>query len=151
MLTDKETLEMVVLSSLDKVFDEGPSDGNQISEGMALIDEKFSFQVAFKGSEKLNFKIESNTLTEVNIFKVGQVMSHLPVNEGHDEDILKGIPGLFPDVLYPVTLPTEVNGTAGQWHSFWIEISADSELVGNHEVDLIVEGLPAKKLKRYLH
>lgn len=133
-------LTVKLLSSLDKVFFEGPVDGFEVSSGKAMCGEKFSFQVAFKGSYSFKLTLSTPSLKLVNIYKVGQIVSSCPTREGHDDDILKGVPGFYPDILYPVSSPIDIYGTDREWHSFWIEIPlTNQDVSGVHHIEVIVE------------
>lgn len=129
-----------LLSSLDKVFVEGPVEGEDLEKGQALIGEKFGFQIAFKGSYAYGVSIDSPSLPTITVYEIGQIPSQVPTREGHDEVILKGVPGFYPDALYPVDLSVEVRGTDREWHSFWVEVNlTDKQLAGTHQIDIEVE------------
>lgn len=127
MLPD-EKLEMKVVSSLAKVFPDEEIKDPDLKGASMLLNETYSFQVAYKwdGAVKKNVavKVESDLYPYIKIYQVGLVPVEMPCYVDHDENILRSVPGLYPDILQPV----EAGGIVllpEQWRSLWIEISPD--------------------------
>ncbi|MEG0285953.1 MULTISPECIES: DUF4091 domain-containing protein [Vagococcus] len=115
-------MELLCLSSLEKVFFDGPTSRKERLNGSTLLKEKYSIQFAFYGSENFTYTIDSLDQDELSFFYVNQIPSMTPIKEKKDNHFLKGVPGFFPDLLTPVRETGEVTGTMYQWHSIWIEI-----------------------------
>lgn len=101
-----ETLEIRVLSSLEKVFADEELRAAPWSRGSMLSNEAYSFQVSYKwsGPMKWNTKVRVNSdlLPWITIREVGLVPSEMPCYWDHDENVLRTTPGLYPDILLPI-------------------------------------------------
>ncbi|WP_314063984.1 DUF4091 domain-containing protein [uncultured Vagococcus sp.] len=132
-------MQIKLISSLDKVFVEGPIEQLEIDSGEIFLDELYGFQVAVQGCEGISVEISSPTIPVLSLYEVKQIPSGLPVRENHDEDILKGVPGFYPDALIPVRSPVKLQGTKAQWHSIWVEVQLkDQAMVGRHQIEIQV-------------
>jgi hypothetical protein len=160
--------QTVLLSSLSKVFaDEAPLE-SAYTRASALQGENFAFQIAFTSNTRLkNIQVEvaSSLGIPFTIRAVGLVPSEMPSYADADSHVLTTAAGLYPDPLYPVE-ELSVTALPGQWRSLWINVeldttvlsgahkvsvrlcSAEGELLGEEELELIVIGaeLPKQKL-----
>lgn len=121
-------MEVVCLSSFEKVFYSGPTSREETTEGTALLGEKYAIQFAFQGAEEFTYDLRLSQEIDLAVFEVKQVPSQTPIKEIYDAHILTGVPGYFPDVLQPVERQGRLSGTAFQWHSLWVELSSDVPL-----------------------
>lgn len=119
-------LQLKVLSSLAKVFADQTPDDQELQKGTMLINEAYSFQVAYKWNSdmKKNVKIhiQSEITPWINVSSIGLVPSEMPCYAGHDDNVLRTLPGLYPDLLLPldeegITLLPE------QWRSIWFTVN----------------------------
>lgn len=123
-----------LLTSLSKVFPHvAPTDPLTYSPSI-FKNESFNFQVAYtlgdvttEESQFYSVSIDSALASHIDICSVGLVPSELPAFARHDEDYITTTPGLFPDVLYPLTDP-KVKVLARQWRSLWFEVKCLDEL-----------------------
>lgn len=115
-------MELLCLSSFEKVFYEGPTSKDNYLEGSAFLGEKYAIQFAFQGSESFEYELSTSEKIGIKVFEVKQIPAMTPVKEKNDEDILKGIPGFYPDLLMPINQEGVISGTPYQWHSIWVEV-----------------------------
>ncbi|MEG0292886.1 DUF4091 domain-containing protein [Enterococcus sp.] len=117
-------MELLCLSSFEKVFYEGPTSKENNVKGSAFLGEKYAIQFAFQGSESFEYKlsISESEKIDVTIFEVKQIPAMTPIKEKNDEGILKGVPGFYPDLLMPIKSEGHIVGTEYQWHSIWVEV-----------------------------
>ena len=127
-------IKTMLLTSLSKVFAHTtPTDPLTYSPSI-FKNESFNFQVAYtlghmttEESQFCSISIDSALASHINICSVGLVPSELPAFARHDEDYITTSPGLFPDVLYPLT-ESKVKVLAKQWRSLWFEVKGIDEL-----------------------
>ncbi|NOU75469.1 DUF4091 domain-containing protein [Paenibacillus sp. LMG 31458] len=127
--------ETRVLSSLAKVFSDEELVEAVYGKGSMLLNETYSFQVAFRSERLLkgiNVKIESAIEKYIAVRSVGVVPSELPAYHDHDDNVLRVLPGLYPDPLFPLFETGGISAPPGQWRSIWITV----ELEGNVEPGL---------------
>lgn len=136
-----EPLKLRTLSSLAKVFpDEYPA-YREIRTLSALKGETVSFQVAFcweggsnwhpNAAEGIAVTAESGL--PVKLFRVENIPCSLPIYSGHDDNLLRDKPGLFPDLLRPLDGP--VRTLPDQWGSIWAEIAVpESAAAGEYPI-----------------
>lgn len=143
MSIQTSSLETRCLSSLVKVFADGELRDSAVTEGTALFNEVYSFQVAYKriGSllKGINIRVESDFNEAITLREVGLVPSEFPMYHNHDDNILRIEPGLFPDPLYPLE-EDGVSGLPGQWRSIWITIDVAEYIKPDiHTIRIIFE------------
>ena len=99
------TIQIILLSSLEKVFPDEAPHANPFRQASALLGERFSFQIAcfMEGADKLEVAaaVATDPSLPAELYEVGVVPATFPVAQLHDEDYLRTAPGLFPDPLYP--------------------------------------------------
>lgn len=96
------------------------------NENTALIDERFSFQVAFRSIGKtltdLTYSIKGCDKDSVNVFFVQSVPCTYPVAENSDDYVLESSACMMPDILAPITA-SGIVARSGIWQSFYIVLS----------------------------
>ena len=126
MFQDK--LDLKVVSSLAKIFADEETKADKLDSGTMLLDEFFSFQVAYRWNgflkKNIEVKVESSLSKSISIYKVGLVPSEMPCYADHDENILRTAPGLYPDALLPadsegITLRSEERRVGKECRSRW--------------------------------
>lgn len=94
------------VSSLEKIFiDSDVSDLTELKHFSMLKNEKKSFQIALDitDSEFINIDIASSLNDFLNISVVKNVPSDLAAPKRTDNFYIKKVPGLYPDLLLPVS------------------------------------------------
>ncbi|WP_419955491.1 DUF4091 domain-containing protein [Neobacillus niacini] len=129
------------LSSLTKVFSDQQLNDSAVNKGSALLNETYSFQVAYKSRtlvKDIKVRIDSAMNELITIRTVGLVPSELPCYHDHDDLILRSTPGLYPDPLYPVT--HELIGFPEQWRSIWVTVDVQRDVIaGEYPIEIIFE------------
>lgn len=161
--------ETRIVSSLVKVFPDQEWTEHETKQGSALLNETFSFQVAYRTDgllKGIQVRIESALSESISVRRVGVVPSELPVFPDHDEHVLRSTPGLYPDPLYPLAEGETLSALPGQWRAIWITVepsgmvnpdkypivvhleNATGESLGieKFELELIPARLPEQKL-----
>lgn len=126
-------MEVLLLSSLEKVFaDERPS-AMQYGCFSMLSNERLSFQVAFccEKSSAVTVAATGRLSEKAKIYFVKDIPVGTACSEGSDDFYLRKASGNYPDCLIPVDGEIKVDG--GKWYSIWIEVSPDGE-VGKSEL-----------------
>jgi len=120
-----QKFETRILHSLVKVFpDEELQAAAGKAKGSALLNEVFSYQVAYRSPHLIpavKVKAESELGDLVALRSVGLVPSELPIYSDHDDNVLRSTPGLYPDPLLPLT-DGELRAYPGQWRSVWVTV-----------------------------
>ena len=127
-------IQFLILSSLAKVFsDEKPSDENFSSFSM-LKNERSSFQLAVCSSEdtELSLDITGWNREKVSMFVVREIPSDLPAYDDSDDYFIKKTPGMYPDLLEPVS--GNIALAAGKWYSVWFELDSSEVAAGLHKI-----------------
>ncbi len=126
----------LLLSSLCKVFaDEAPK-SEELKAFSMLKNERSSFQLAVCPDSDLKVTPSAEGFPgKVNLFIVRSVPSTLPCFKDVDDYYLRKEPGMFPDILEPVS--GEITLKAGEWSSLWAELDPAGEVpAGEYEVTL---------------
>lgn len=132
-MNTNETLELKLLSSLEKVFPDEDLKAHQLSSGSMLLNEVYSFQVAYNynwNGKKLNnvqLKVNSELEPWITLRNVGLIPSELPCYPDHDENVLRSVPGLYPDALFPIK-SEGITLVPKQWRSIWVTISLNGQV-----------------------
>jgi len=132
-------LTCVTLSSLAKVFADEQPRNTPLKRFSMLKNERSSFQTALFSDREddltLTVKIDSDIACAVNIFSVEAIPSGLPAYKDHDDYYLRTEPGLFPDLLRPVSGSFILS--AKQWQSVWFELDPAGEIkAGEYTVSI---------------
>lgn len=127
-------MELIVLSSLEKVFyDEKPS-AQELKNFSMLKNERSSFQMAFcpEKDTSVTFKIGGKLAEYTKIFIVKDVPVGSACFEDSDDFYLRKTSGQYPDYLQPVD--GEIKLEAGKWYSLWAEIMPCGNCIGKNTV-----------------
>lgn len=127
-------IDFMLTNSLEKVFSASRPKEQHWKQASLFQNEQFSFQLAYRchGAENRTIKlqIKADGTLKKSLSTVKHVPSDLPAYpDRHDEHYLSTEPGLYPDLLMPVTegeIELEPNG----WQSLWIDIEPSSEAAG---------------------
>lgn len=130
-------MEYKLLSSLTKVFADTKPQQEQVSLSI-LRGETASFQVALGGYGTVRVHAQAVGY-RVNLRQVLQVPVNRPCYPDVDDDYLRKTPGLYPDVLQPMTNPGEVSLT-GWWKAVWIDAEPTEDAPADSYITLRLEG-----------
>lgn len=123
-------LECIALDSLTKVFEDEKPAGGFLQPFSMFLNERAAFQAALYTDTALTLTaeldIEPALAGRVTVALVRQIHSSLPCYKDHDSELLRSVPGLFPDLLEPVEGPFTLE--AGKWLSLWFEILPGGEV-----------------------
>ncbi|MFB1050785.1 DUF4091 domain-containing protein [Paraliobacillus sp. JSM ZJ581] len=140
MIEFKRVLETKCISSLEKVFPDEELSCKSFHKASALINETYSFQVAFRNNQSLFnqilIEVESELRDLITLRFVGLAPSELPIYHDHDDDMLRVTPGLYPDPLYPIQDEGLV-GLPNQWRSIWVTVYLNEQVpAGIHNIKI---------------
>jgi hypothetical protein len=135
-----------VVDALEKVFgDVAPRPMDTDIPADAFIGEVMSFQVAFKPPtsarphelEDLSVSVSTGgEALQASVRSVECVGCSLPAFPGHDDGYLRDDPGLYPDLLAPMTAGL-VRPQPYQWKAIWVDcVAATTAGAGDHRVSL---------------
>ncbi len=128
-------LRAKIISSLEKCFlDESVFDKADVPEMSMLKNERFSFQVCYDLSETVmnhswvQIKIDSPLKEFINVYRVRQIPSSLPVfRDKTDDYYLRTKPGLYPDLLEPYEAMGRLTAD-NNLNSVWFEIVPEGKV-----------------------
>lgn len=79
-----------------------------------------------RSRQDVRVEVQSALSEYITVRRVGLVPSDLPCFGDHDENVLRDIPGLYPDPLIPI------NGTITlyphQWRSLWFTLKPNNQV-----------------------
>ncbi len=110
----------------------------EYTEATALKNEKFNFQIAYTLSEKGRYRTDADivsTLKSVSVRSVGYVPSMMPCYDDHDDYIISDKPGLFPDVLEPIS-PNGFAVTNDRVSVLWVSVDTTDERPAVHHIKI---------------
>jgi len=128
-----------IISSLEKCFlDETVLSKPELTGISMLKNERYSFQVCFDIAEALGvqslsknivyFKIESALKDYINLYRVQNIPSEMPVIPGaYDDNYLRTEPGLYPDLLQPMDEKTRLPARNALL-SIWVEVDPKGDV-----------------------
>lgn len=124
------SLQMRLLSSLDKVYPD-EAKGNERMSASMLRKETFSFQIAFQ-SDNAPVPVYPRIQTDLPISALSEyLVGYVPVMRTYFQQPDSGLdriePGLFPDPLYERHINDPVRDD-GFWSSQWFEIHEKTQL-----------------------
>lgn len=149
MAGPQEEFQIKTLSSMEKVF---PNTPPKITEkgGTCFKNSRYNFQIAINGKARKYFckiKVEGALADFITVREVENVPVNFAFFEYNDDPfVLSKKPGLYPDLLAPITC----DGFAifvNQWKAFFLTVTStdNSSLpIGNHEI--IISVLDANNL-----
>lgn len=126
------------VSSLQRVFLDGRCDLTEHNCDSVLKGERYSYQIAYKSSEKFfaEFVIDSPLSQFITVRSVGNVPSELPVYESDCEFCERNEPGLFPDVLFPIE-NNRVLIKRQNYYALWITVDLPKDTdAGDYEIKI---------------
>lgn len=145
-----DVFETRCLHSLEKVFPDEELRAEPYSRGSALRGETFAFQVAYRApalTKPIGVSVASGLQAAITLREVGLSPSELPCQRGHDDNVLRVAPGLYPDPLYPIDEAQGVAGIHYQWRSVWVAVELDEETpAGEHLVTVLFTAKTGEKL-----
>ncbi|MEE0442932.1 MAG: DUF4091 domain-containing protein [Acutalibacteraceae bacterium] len=128
----------VQVSSLQRVFLDGRCDLTEHNCDSVLKGERYSYQIAYKSSEKFfaEIVIDSPLSQFITVRSVGNVPSELPVYETDCEFCERNEPGLFPDVLFPIE-NNRVLIKRQNFYALWITVDLPKDTdAGDYEIKI---------------
>ena len=128
----------VQVSSLQRVFLDGRCDLTEHNCDSVLKGERYSYQIAYKSSEKFfaEIVIDSPLSQFITVRSVGNVPSELPVYESDCEFCERNEPGLFPDVLFPIE-NNRVLIKRQNFYALWITVDLPKDTdAGDYEINI---------------
>lgn len=126
------------VSSLQRVFLDGRCDLTEHNCDSVLKGERYSYQIAYKSSEKFfaEIVIDSPLSQFITVRSVGNVPSELPVYESDCEFCERNEPGLFPDVLFPIE-NNRVLIKRQNYYALWITVDLTKDTdAGDYEIKI---------------
>ena len=126
------------VSSLQRVFLDGRCDLTEHNCDSVLKRERYSYQIAYKSSEKFfaEIVIDSPLSQFITVRSVGNVPSELPVYESDCEFCERNEPGLFPDVLFPIE-NNRVLIKRQNYYALWITVDLPKDTdAGDYEIKI---------------
>ena len=141
-----QKIELIQVSSLEKVFLQKRPKESGYQEGFALSGESFAYQVAYTetGDDRaildLHVHVDSLIKEYISLYRVENVPSELPAHrESYDTDYLTLEPGLFPELLIPMEEENQdgFRSTVGTYRSLWVEVNIPETLgAGTYSINL---------------
>lgn len=128
----------VQVSSLQRVFLDGRCDLTEHNCDSVLKGERYSYQIAYKSSEKFfaEIVIDSPLSQFITVRSVGNVPSELPVYESDCEFCERIEPGLFPDVLFSIE-NNRVLIKRQNFYALWITVDLPKDTdAGDYEINI---------------
>lgn len=126
------------VSSLQRVYLDGRCDLTEHNCDSVLKGERYSYQIAYKSSEKFfaEIVIDSPLSQFITVRSVGNVPSELPVYESDCEFCERNEPGLFPDVLFPIE-NNRVLIKRQNFYALWITVDLPKDTdAGDYEIKI---------------
>ena len=141
-----------IVSSLEKVFlDEEPRAYDGLIQGFR--NERFSFQFAYSPSErcKLRVNVDSSPGLCLRLRDVRSVPVSLPTYPNADDNYLRKVSGLYPDLL-DEQRPYGFYANAGYWYACWIDICPNEDTApGLYSVMVQIKSETDEILLEYVH
>ena len=131
-------MELLVLSSLIKVFSDEKPNAPEYKKFSMLKNERSSFQTAFllgKDAE-VSVEISGGLAEKCRIYFVKDVPVGNATYEDTDDFYLRKTSGDYPDCLVPVD--GKIKAEKGKWYSFWIEVAPDGK-AGESELTVKID------------
>ncbi len=131
-------MELIILSSLEKVFsDEKPS--AKVFDGFSMLkNERSSFQAAIcpEKDMEISVSLDGELAAYSKIYFVKDVPVGTACNDDADDFFLRKTSGMYPDVLIPVEGKISVD--SGKWYSIWVEVVPEEKVIGKSELKVVV-------------
>ena len=119
------TVKIRPISALEKCFFDDSLDEKIVyTNATALTGERFSYQIALLldempmgGKQVVHYKLESDLQDQIRIARVDHVPSMMPAYPEQDENYLRTEPGLYPDLLRPISQEDRIYLVSGRLSS----------------------------------
>jgi len=149
-LSENSKFKIKVLSSLTKVFADEELRAFDWNTGSMLLNEVYSFQVAYCWSEFMIKQVQVDVISElspwITVRKVGLVPSEMPCYADHDDNVLRTTPGLYPDPLMPIDADG-ITFLPEQWRSLWITVNPDGQVnPGSYPIAIVFKTSAGEEL-----
>lgn len=140
-MTDTAAWQTVLCDSLEKVFpDQAPTPFTESIPLVAYRGQRASFQIAVRPPRlrestrlgEIQLEILAPVGLQARVSVVELVPNHLAAFEDADDGYLRTAPGLFPDLLRPVSDAT-LEPVVGQWRALWVDLEAADEAVSGDQ------------------
>ncbi len=136
------TLNVKNISSLEKILPFRKFSAPAFNKASCLINEEFSYQIAFKINEfcddelPLRLEVESDLSDYIEIFNVKYVPVYLNhFNGATDDCYISHDGGLYPDILEPYT--DHVLASKDYYKTLWVSVKPNcSAKVGKHKIKI---------------
>lgn len=147
-----ETIQMRLLSPLEKIFPDRPAEAPAYPRASALWGEETAFQAELWreggwGPADYTWRVNSPLGAAVEVFRVETVPCDLaayPEESGHDDDYITLQAGLFPDLLRPLA-GKELILSSHRSATLWVNIRVpEGTPGGDYPITLTVEGQGAR-------
>jgi hypothetical protein len=108
-----------------------------------LSNEVYTFQIAYKWNSLLKkgvkLHVVSTIASSVTMYSVGLMPVEMPAYGDHDDNVLRGKPGMYPDILYPIC-PDGLVLLPHQWRSLWITVNPKGKVPpGEYTIEVLFE------------
>ena len=143
-------MKTLLLSSLVKVFKDSDLNFNEFTNATCLKNERFSFQLALIPDEnetEAEISVASDVSDYLTVYEVVNIPAKKTGYDNSDKFHYDLKRKEFPDLLKPVQ--GKIKLTPDQAYSIWVEFSGNGEVVGNHDVTLIVKTSAGKVEKTF--
>lgn len=131
-------MELLILSSLEKVFANERPSAPEINGFSMLKNERSSFQISFRceKNELLSVTLNGKLAEKAKLYLVKDVPVGKACSDDADDYYLRKSSGFYPDCLIP--LNEKINAEAEKWYSVWIEICPNGE-IGKNKLEVSLE------------
>ncbi|GIN69842.1 hypothetical protein J14TS2_03170 [Bacillus sp. J14TS2] len=134
-------LQFQLTDSLEKVF---PKKQPRVWEKKRISlfqREQYSFQMAYQYEDAeakvVQLQVEAGGV-DITLSQVKKVPSELPAYpDRHDDNYLSIEPGLYPDLLEPIT-DNQIDLETDGWNAIWVDIQPEQQTSGNQSIKLKV-------------
>ncbi len=130
-------MELIILSSLEKVFNDERPSAKPLTKFSMLKNERASFQAAFccESDAQLSVALGGALADSSKLYLVKDIPVGTACNKDADDFFLRKTSGMYPDVLEPVEGSISVGG--GKWYSIWVEVSPEGKYSGGTELEIV--------------
>ncbi len=142
-------VEMKIISSLEKCFwDEKIESKKILSRATLLKNERFSFEAAYAETSDALYakqvvfvKIDSPIADFISVSRIDDVPLRMPAYKDYkDENYLRTEPGLYPDLMIPVTEKTQLYVVPRELKSLWFDVYSENGInAGIYPVKISLE------------
>ena len=133
-------LELKNVSSLEKIMPQMTCAVARQDSGSVLLDEVFSYQIAFKLKESDAKELDIEICSDLNQYIRIYTVRYVPVMNNRrwmycDENVISDSPGVFPDVLEPAE--GVVSASSHYYNAIWIDVKPEKgTTAGVHNIKI---------------